>query len=60
MFNNVGGIVDDCIVYCLIEEMCFDGEQAFMMVVNVFNIEKDWVWIIQANIFDIQFINIFD
>ncbi|MEQ8703186.1 MAG: glycine cleavage system aminomethyltransferase GcvT [Phaeodactylibacter sp.] len=56
--NDVGGIVDDCIVYRLTEEMCSAGEMAFMMVVNASNIEKDWAWITQANTFDTQLINI--
>jgi aminomethyltransferase len=60
MPNDVGGIVDDCIVYRLTEEMCSDGEKAFMMVVNASNIEKDWAWITQANTFDTQLINISD
>lgn len=58
--NAKGGIVDDCIVYRLTEEMCSDGEKAFMMVVNASNIEKDWAWITQANTFDTQLINISD
>lgn len=60
MPNDAGGIVDDCIVYRLTEERCSDGEKAFMVVVNASNIEKDWAWIAQANIFDTQMINISD
>lgn len=58
MPNEVGGIVDDCIVYRLTEEQCAAGEMAFMMVVNASNIEKDWAWVTQANTFDTQLINI--
>ena len=60
MPNDVGGIVDDCIVYRLTEETCSEGEKAFMIVVNASNIEKDWAWITQANTFDTQLINISD
>ncbi len=60
MPNDVGGIVDDCIVYRLTEEQCAAGEMAFMMVVNASNIEKDWAWVTQANTFDTKLINISD
>ena len=40
--NETGGIVDDLLVYRLPETYCSDGEQAFMLVVNASNIEKDW------------------
>ncbi|MDQ3017799.1 MAG: glycine cleavage system aminomethyltransferase GcvT, partial [Bacteroidota bacterium] len=40
--NETGGIVDDMLVYRLSEDMCDAGEQAFMLVVNASNIEKDW------------------
>ena len=43
--NGRGGIVDDLLVYRLPEEMCSEGEQAFMLVVNASNMEKDWDWI---------------
>jgi aminomethyltransferase len=56
--NENGGIVDDLLVYRLTEEMCSDGEQAFMLVVNASNIEKDWNWISSHNHFDTQMINI--
>jgi aminomethyltransferase len=41
--NDEGGIVDDLIVYCLEEN------QAYMLVVNASNIEKDWNWISRHN-----------
>lgn len=37
-----GGIVDDLIIYRLVDE---DGEKSFMLVVNADNIEKDWNWL---------------
>ena len=48
MPNNEGGIVDDLLVYCL--EDCADNTthtEAYMIVVNASNIEKDWNWIQQ-------------
>ena len=42
--NLSGGIVDDLLVYRLAEDMCSEGEQAFMLVVNASNIDKDWNW----------------
>ncbi len=58
--NHEGGIVDDLLVYRLPEDMCAAGEQAFMLVVNASNIEKDWDWISQHNNFDAKMINISD
>ncbi len=58
--NHNGGIVDDLLVYRLPEDMCSEGEQAFMLVVNASNIEKDWNWISQHNTFDTRMINISD
>jgi aminomethyltransferase len=43
--NNQGGIVDDLLVYRLPEDYCAEGEQAFMLVVNAANMEKDWNWL---------------
>lgn len=60
MPNQVGGIVDDLLVYRLAEDMCSEGEQAFMLVVNASNIEKDWKWISENNVFDTKMINISD
>lgn len=56
--NDDGGIVDDMLVYRLAEDMCSEGEQAFMLVVNASNIEKDWDWIQSKNTFDTKVINI--
>jgi len=60
MPNHTGGIVDDLLVYRLTEDMCSEGEQAFMLVVNASNIEKDWNWIFNQNDFDTKLINISD
>jgi aminomethyltransferase len=56
--NNEGGIVDDLLVYRLFDDQCAEGEQAFMLVVNASNIEKDWNWISSHNTFDTRLINI--
>lgn len=56
--NNDGGIVDDLLVYRLSEEKCSEGEQAYMLVVNASNIEKDWNWMQSHNNFDVQTIDI--
>lgn len=56
--NEHGGIVDDLLVYRLFEDMCADDEEAFMLVVNASNIEKDWAWIHQHNTFDSRVIDI--
>lgn len=58
MPNTTGGIVDDLLVYRLDDDMCSEGEQAFMLVVNASNIEKDWNWISSHNSFDTRLINI--
>jgi len=58
--NETGGIVDDLLVYRLPEDMCAEGEQAFMLVVNASNMEKDWNWISKHNSFDTRLINISD
>ncbi|MBK7410320.1 MAG: glycine cleavage system aminomethyltransferase GcvT [Saprospirales bacterium] len=58
--NEDGGIVDDLLVYRLSEEMAAEGEQAFMLVVNASNMEKDWAWISKHNHFDTRMINISD
>jgi aminomethyltransferase len=60
MPNESGGIIDDMIIYRLPEENCNEGEQAFMLVVNASNIEKDWKWIESHNDFDTRMINISD
>ncbi|MFZ4542483.1 MAG: glycine cleavage system aminomethyltransferase GcvT [Saprospiraceae bacterium] len=56
--NGKGGIVDDLLVYRLGNDTCAEGEQAFMLVVNASNIEKDWKWISDNNTFDTRMINI--
>jgi len=58
--NNEGGIVDDLLVYRLPEDMCAESEQAFMLVVNASNIQKDWDWISQHNDSKTEMINISD
>ncbi len=58
MPNHNGGIVDDLLVYRLPEDMCAEGEMAFMLVVNAANIEKDWNWLQQENTFDARLIDI--
>ena len=58
--NSRGGIVDDCLAYRLPQDMCAEGEQAFMLVVNASNIDKDWEWANRHNAFDTRLINISD
>ncbi|TAF54176.1 MAG: glycine cleavage system aminomethyltransferase GcvT [Sphingobacteriia bacterium] len=52
--NETGGIVDDLLVYCL------EPNQAYMLVVNASNIEKDWNWIKARNTADVEMHNISD
>ncbi len=54
MPNDQGGIVDDLIVYCL------EPGQAYMLVVNASNIEKDWNWISRHNTKGAELHNISD
>lgn len=56
--NGKGGIVDDLLVYRLFDDMCAEGEQAFLLVVNASNMDKDWDWISKHNTFDTRLINI--
>ncbi len=56
--NAQGGIIDDLLVYRLPEDQCAEGEQAFMLVVNASNIEKDWDWINRHNQFETRVIDI--
>jgi aminomethyltransferase len=56
--NASGGIVDDLLVYRLPQDYCSDGEQAFLLVVNASNMEKDWNWIESHNSYDTRLINI--
>jgi len=59
--NEVGGIVDDMLVYRLPGEMVEADEQAFMLVVNASNIDKDWEHISRyAKDYDTRLINISD
>ena len=51
--NNDGGIVDDLIVYRMTSE-------TYMLVVNASNIEKDWNWIKQHDIWNVDMKNISD
>jgi len=53
MTNNDGGIVDDLLVYRW-------SETEYYLVVNASNIEKDWNWIKQHNIFGAEMQNISD
>ena len=50
--NSHGGIIDDFLVYRLDEDRCAAGEQAYMLVVNASNIEKDLTWITSNNKFN--------
>ncbi len=52
--NDNGGIVDDLIVYCL------KPNEAYMLVVNASNIEKDWNWISEHNTDGVEMENISD
>jgi len=54
MTNTNGGIVDDLLVYCI------EKDQAYMLVVNASNIEKDWNWIQQHNTDGVEMHNISD
>ncbi len=58
--NTSGGIVDDLLVYRLPEDQCAEGEQAYMLVVNASNIQKDWDWLMAHNTFDTRLIDISD
>ncbi len=59
--NTEGGIVDDLLVYRLSEDNCSEGEQAFMLVVNASNIDKDWDWISSyGKDYDTRLVNISD
>lgn len=60
MPNDNGGIVDDLLVYRLAEDQCAEGEQAYMLVVNASNIEKDWNWLSGKNTFEATMHNISD
>lgn len=51
--NEVGGIVDDLLVYRI-------DEKTYMLVVNASNIEKDWDWISKHNTMGADMKNISD
>lgn len=51
--NEIGGIVDDLLVYRM-------DEKTYMLVVNASNIEKDWDWISRFNDFGVEMKNISD
>ncbi len=50
--NDKGGIVDDLLVYCMEEN------NAYMLVVNASNIDKDWNWIQKHNTNNVELHNI--
>ena len=52
--NEAGGIIDDLLVYCL------EPEEAYMLVVNASNIDKDFAWIEQHNTAGVRLHNISD
>jgi aminomethyltransferase len=54
MTNETGGIVDDLLVYCIEEN------KVYMLVVNASNIEKDWNWINQHIIHNVEMHNVSD
>ena len=51
--NGKGGIVDDLIIYRI-------SEEAYFIVVNASNIEKDWNWISQHNDLGVEMQNLSD
>lgn len=52
--NEQGGIVDDLLVYAI------EPNNAYMLVVNASNIEKDWNWISKHNTKGVEMHNISD
>ncbi len=52
--NDEGGIVDDLLVYCIMEN------EVYMLVVNAANIGKDWEWIENHNKEHVEMHNISD
>lgn len=56
-----GGIVDDLLVYRLPPNARMERiEEAYMLVVNASNIQKDWDWIESHNSFEAELIDISD
>jgi len=53
MPNGKGGIVDDLIIYKI-------SEEAYFLVVNASNIEKDWNWISSHNDLGVEMENVSD
>ena len=53
MPNETGGIVDDLIIYR-------KSAEAFFIVVNASNIEKDWNWIAERNDLGVEMIDLSD
>ncbi len=51
--NEIGGIVDDLLVYKMADE-------EYLLVVNASNIEKDWNWISERNTEGVEMTNISD
>lgn len=58
--NETGGIVDDLLVYRLDAREMDDNGEAFMLVVNAGNIQKDWDWIATRNTNGVSMENISD
>ncbi|OWY24579.1 glycine cleavage system protein T [Sphingobacteriales bacterium UPWRP_1] len=54
LMNYNGGIVDDMLVYKL------PNDNAYMLVVNAANIEKDWNWVVSENKEGAELIDISD
>ncbi|HCF63889.1 MAG TPA: glycine cleavage system aminomethyltransferase GcvT [Chitinophagaceae bacterium] len=52
--NEHGGIIDDLLVYCL------EDNEAYMLVVNAGNIDKDWQWVVKNNTQQAELHNISD
>lgn len=52
--NEQGGIIDDLLVYCL------EDNEAYMLVVNAGNIDKDWKWVEKNNTQQAELHNISD
>lgn len=50
--NNEGGIIDDLLVYCL------EPNNAYMLVVNAGNIDKDWNWFTSHNTQQVEMHNV--
>lgn len=52
--NAEGGIIDDLLIYCL------EDNNAYMLVVNAGNIDKDWNWIESQNTNNAEMHNVSD